>query len=357
MRLMKRSAKILQIRVGAFLLLPAILLGCARHDVPHQPPAHVRLGYFANLTHAQAVLGVSSGEFATAIKPSILETKVFNAGPSLIEAVLADEIDIGYVGPGPALNANERTFGQGIRVVSGAAANGVLIVARKDSGIQRPSDLKDKRIATPQLGNTQDIAARYYLSHTLRQSNLNNVLPIPNSEQAGMMSRGQIDAAWAPEPWASVLVAQVGAHVVVPEKDLWPGGKFSLTLIITTPEFLKNHPEVVSEILRVHHNWTLRLQQSPQGYVPQLADALFSLTGKRLPGSVLSSAIKNVTFTDDPMPDTLRTMADWAYDLDFARRPPRIGGLIDTQLLADITQAAPGAPVPATRASTTAAQN
>ena len=353
----KRPAINPRYRICALLLLPGILLGCARHDVPHQPPPHVRLGYFANLTHAQAVLGVSSGEFASAIRPSKLETRVFNAGPSLIEAVLANEIDIGYVGPGPALNANERTFGQGIRVVSGAAANGVLIVAREGSGIHRPSDLKGKRIATPQLGNTQDISARYFLSHTIGQSNLNNVLPIPNAEQAGMMSRGQIDAAWAPEPWASVLVSQVGAHVVAPEKDLWPSGKFALTLIITTPDFLKNHPEVVSQILRVHHNWTLRLQQSPEAYVPQLGDALFALTGKRLRGSVLASAIKNVSFTDDPMPDTLRTMADWAYDLDFARRPPRIAGLIDTQLLATVSQGAPRTDRPTTQTPSAAALN
>ncbi|HEX5245384.1 MAG TPA: aliphatic sulfonate ABC transporter substrate-binding protein [Tepidisphaeraceae bacterium] len=354
---MKCPAKNRQYWLGAMVLFAAMLLGCVRRDVPHQPPPHVRLGYFANLTHAQAVLGVSSGEFAAAIRPARLEARVFNAGPSLIEAVLANEIDIGYVGPGPALTGNERTFGQGIRVVSGAAANGVLIVAREGSGVQRASDLKGKRVATPQLGNTQDISARYYLSHTLGQSNLNNVLPIPNSEQAGMMSRGQIDAAWSPEPWASVLVSQVGAHVVAPEKDLWPGGKFALTLVITTPEFLKNHPEVVSQILRVHHHWTLRLQQSPEAYVPQVGDALFALTGKRLRGSLLSSAIKNVTFTDDPMPDTLRTMANWAYDLDFARRPPHLAGLIDTQLLNAITNAAPQTDRPATQASSAASLN
>src|SRR6185437_4103830 len=141
----------------------------------------------------------------------------------------------------------------------------------------------------------------------------------------------------------------VGAHVVAPEKDLWPSGKFALTLIITTPDFLKNHPEVVSQILRVHHNWTLRLQQSPEAYVPQLGDALFALTGKRLHGNVFASAIRNVTFTDDPMPDTLRTMADWAYDLDFARRPPRLEGLIDTHLLTAITNAAPQTDGPTTQ--------
>src|SRR5689334_19986095 len=128
------------------LLLATILNGCNKADQPHQTPARVRLGYFANLTHAQAVLGVSSGEFAQAVGPAAFDTKVFNAGPSLIESLLAGEIDVGYVGPGPALNGHEKSQGRGVRVVAGAAANGVLIVARKDSGIHSLADLASKRV-------------------------------------------------------------------------------------------------------------------------------------------------------------------------------------------------------------------
>src|SRR5437868_9019709 len=185
-------------------------------------PSEVRIGYFANLTHAQAVLGVSSKDFDNAVAPAKVTTKVFNAGPSLIEALFAGEIDVGYVGPGPALNAHAKSHGQGIRVISGAAANGVLIVARKDSGIQKLEDLKGRRLATPQVANTQDIAARYYLTHQLGQKDQSNVIAVPNAEQAAMMSGGQIDASWAPEPWGSFLVAQAGAKVIGQEKDLWP---------------------------------------------------------------------------------------------------------------------------------------
>jgi NitT/TauT family transport system substrate-binding protein len=165
-------------------------------------PKGVRLGYFANLTHAQAVLGVASGDFAKAVAPVPFSTTVFNAGPSLIEALLAGEIDVAYVGPGPALNAQAKTHGQGIRVIAGGADNGVLIVARDGSGIHTLQDLKGRKIATPQHGNTQDLAARHYLKDVLHQSDLSNVLPISNAEQSGMMGRGQIDAAWAPEPSA-----------------------------------------------------------------------------------------------------------------------------------------------------------
>lgn len=302
-------------------------------------PAEVTIGYFGNLTHAQAVLGVYSGEFASAIAPSALKTKVFNAGPSLIEALIAHQIDIGYVGPGPALNAQIRTHGEGIRILAGAASNGVLIVAGKDSGIHSMEDLKGKRLATPQVGNTQDIAAKYYLSHVLHEPDLHNVLSFDNSQQGGLMERGEIDASWAPAPWGSRLIAEAGAHLVAKEKDLkelWPGGRFVLTLVVTTPEFLKDHPDVVEKMLAVHHRWTLRLQRDARKYVPQLADALYAISQKRLPKGVLESSIENVGFLDDPLPDTLHTMAKWAHELNFAPRPANLNGLIDTRILDSI---------------------
>ncbi|MDB5334214.1 MAG: uptake transporter, periplasmic component [Phycisphaerales bacterium] len=313
-------------------------LGCGRKDQPHVAPAEVRIGYFGNLTHAQAVLGVSSGEFASAIEPAKLSTKVFNAGPSLIEAVLAGEVDIGYVGPGPVLNGHLKSRGQGIRVLAGAAENGVLIVARKGSGITRMEDLVGRRIATPQHGNTQDIAARHYVTDVLHQTDSHNVMPIANAEQSAMMSRGEIDAAWAPEPWGSRLIAETGARPIAEEKDLWPGHAFILTLVITTPEFLRDHPEVLRQVLQVHHRWTVRLNNDPQKYIPQLEAALLALNGKKLPKGVLASSIKRVRFVDDPLPDTIRTMGAWAYDLEFAPRQANLATLIDTSILREVVQ-------------------
>src|SRR5215212_8807649 len=173
-------------------------------------PSEVRIGYFANLTHAQAVLGVASKDFDNAVAPAKVSTKVFNAGPSLIEALFAGEIDIGYVGPGPALTGFGQSQGKNIRVISGSASNGVLVVARKDSGINTLQDLAGKKLATPQHGNTQDISARHYLKSELK-ADLKDVRPIANAEQAGLMTRGEVDASWAPEPWGSLLVAQTGA--------------------------------------------------------------------------------------------------------------------------------------------------
>jgi NitT/TauT family transport system substrate-binding protein len=340
------------------MLLP--LVGCDRQgstDAGGSKPAgggatsplkELRIGYFANLTHAQAVLGVASGEFQQALGETKVSTKVFNAGPSLIEALFGNQIDIGYVGPGPALNAFAQSRGEGIRIISGAAANGVVIVARKDSGIEKLADLAGKRIASPQQGNTQDIAAKHYLTAELKQRDFKNVIPVPNAEQAAMMSRQQIDAAWAPEPWGSFLVSEAGGKIIAQEKDLWPQGQFAITVVVTSPKFLADHPDVVEKVLRVHHDWTGRLTKEPEKHVPQLEQALFALTTKKLPAGVAKSALGNTKFTDDPLPHTFDAFAAWSSELGFTKSRTDTKGLIDTTVLQKVRAGgAEASPAPA----------
>lgn len=294
-------------------------------------PSVVRVGYFANLTHAQAILGLASGELEQALAPTKLEQRVFNAGPALIEALNAGEIDLAYVGPGPVISAHVRSRGQSIRVISGSAKNGVVLVATEASGIRNLTDMKGKRLATPQAGNTQDISARHFLQQAI--GDVSNVVPVPNTEQRNMMERGQIDAAWVPEPWGALLIAQTGARLVLEEKDLWPDKQFVLTLVTTTPKFLEKYPETVKKFLRVHHQWTQRLDRNPSAYISQLSEALFKLTQKSLPPEVLEQAISRVSFTDEPLVESLQAMNQWAYDLGFSRQTGSLEGLIDTTIL------------------------
>lgn len=327
------------------------LAGCDKGIAPSAtsttppPLPEVRLGYFANVTHAQAVLEVSSGELQNALRPTKLTTKVFNAGPELMQALNAGAIDVAYVGPGPVISEDVNTNGQAIRVISGSAANGVVIVASKNSGIQSMSQLKDKLIATPQLGNTQDVSARHYVTAVLGQPDADNVKGIPNSQQSGLMARDAIDAAWEPEPWGARLIDQTGAVLIGEEKDLWPNHEFSLTVVVTTPDFLQNHPDVLETILAVHRTWTQRLKQNPLNYADQLNDALVSLGGKKLPGTVMQDALKRTEFTDDPLPDTFATMEQWSYDLKFIKSAPPLTGLFATDILQKL-DAAPAATQP-----------
>ena len=298
--------------------------------------AEVHLGYFANVTHAQAVLGVSTGDFQTALGDTKLKTFIFNAGPSLIDSLISGDIDIAYVGPGPALTAWARTNGEQVRVIAGAADNGVVIVARKGSGINTLADLKGRKIATPQRNNTQDMSARHYVLSVLGQTDDRNVLPIANAQQAGRMAAGDIDAAWVPEPWGSRLVAEGNGQIIAQEKDLWPDHQFSLTVIVARPAFLQAHPDVVRRILTVHKQWTQKLNDNPSAYAAQLSDALHNLTHTPLSVDLVKSSLQYVTFTSDPAPATFTAMAQWSQDLGIVKQPIHVEGLIDTSVIDQI---------------------
>jgi NitT/TauT family transport system substrate-binding protein len=326
-------------RFALFLLLA--LWGCDKSPPPAAttaaqaappPLAELRLGYFPNVTHAQAVLEVASGELQQALGSTHLKAITFNAGPGLIGALNGGSLDIAYVGPGPVLSTNQSSGGQSVRVIAGAAADGVCIVARKDSGITSMADLAGKKIATPELGNTQDTAARHYMTAVLGQSNADNVVPVRNAQQETLMAEGKLDAAWDPEPWASRLIADTGATLIAQEKDLWPQKRFALTVVITTPKFLADHPDIVKTVLTVHHQWTLRLAQDPLAYADKLNAALGDLTKKQLPAEVIRNAMSRTVFTDDPMPDTFATMGQWkfnsAVDLSALFQTDIINGLL-----------------------------
>jgi NitT/TauT family transport system substrate-binding protein len=322
--------------LACLLALPACDRSSAQSGASQQAATEIRLGYFANVTHAQAVLGVHNGDYSKAVAPAKLSTKVFNAGPSLIEALFAGEIDVGYVGPGPAISAHAKSRGSAIKVIAGAAANGVLIVARKDANISSLAELKGKTIATPQHGNTQDIAARHYVLSELKQPDDKNILPVTNAEQAALMARGQIDAAWAPEPWGSRLIMENGAKLLAEEKDFWPDKQFNLTLVVTTPEFLKAHPDVIEKLLAAHVKLTAQLNSGASSLAPQLDEAIGKLTGKRLPAGVIDSSLKYVKFTDEPLEQTLAAMGAWAHDLRMLPNKPELGGLVDLSVLRKI---------------------
>lgn len=319
--------------IGVIVLTALITVtGCgSRADTAAAPATAVpvRLGYFPNLTHAQAVLAVGNGDFARAVSPSPFTARTFNAGPSVIEALFNEQIDIGYVGPGPVINGWVRSHGEGVRVVGGSAGSGVIIVARKGSGIRTMADLTGKKIATPQRGNTQDIAARHYVLGTLHAADTKNVLAIANADQAGLMSRGDIDASWAPEPWGSVLMRTTGATMVGEEKDLWPNKDFSLTVIVTTPAFLARHADLVADVLKVNADWTRKLNANGAQYAGPLDAELKMLTGKALPPGLTADALKRIHFTNEVIPGTFEANAQWATELGFARTTPDLTGMIE----------------------------
>ncbi|HEX6014842.1 MAG TPA: ABC transporter substrate-binding protein, partial [Geminicoccaceae bacterium] len=201
----------------------------------------LRLGYFANLTHAPALIGVQEGLFAEELGDTTLTTQVFNAGPDVVEAIFAGALDASYIGPSPTINAYGQSEGDAVRIIAGAASGGAQLVVRE--GIESPDDLKGTTLATPQLGNTQDVALRTWLTEEGLENSIEGggdvtIAPTPNADTLNLFKAGEIDGAWLPEPWASRLVIEAGASVLVDERDLWPDGEFVTTHLIVRTEFL-----------------------------------------------------------------------------------------------------------------------
>jgi NitT/TauT family transport system substrate-binding protein len=331
--------------VAAILLL----VSCAIHA--QQKPTVLRVGYFPNITHAQALVGRANGQFEKALGAGVqVEWKAFNAGPSAIEALFASAIDITYVGPNPTVAGYVRSQGEAVRVLAGAASGGASLVVRKDAGIRKASDFHGKKVATPQLGNTQDVALRSWMRANGLQSREKGgdvqVIPISNPDQLTLFLKGQIDAAWAPEPWAARLVHDGGGRILLDERDLWPDHQFVITNIIVSTKFLKEHPDVVKGFLRTHVELTEWINKNPAQAKQVMNQQLQKETGKPLPPEVLDDAFSRMQVTYDPIRSSLLKSTQQAFDEGFlGRTKPDLSGLYDLTLLNDVLREKKARPV------------
>lgn len=272
----------------------------------------LRLGYFPNITHAPALIGVENGLFADALGDDIdLETSTFNAGPSAIEALFSGAIDATYVGPNPAINGWSQSDGTALRIVAGATSGGAGLAVRPD--IEDVDDLAGTAIASPQLGNTQDVALRHWL--TDRGYDIDGeveVRPTENAQVANAYSTGAIQGAWLPEPHLSRLVLEHGAQILVDEADLWPDGRFVTTHLIVRTEFLEEHPDVVERLLTGHLAALDYIEEDPTGAREAANAHLESLLGSPLEAEVLEASFGNLEFTADPIAPSLQGSAEHA---------------------------------------------
>ena len=282
----------------------------------------LRLGYFPNLTHAVALVGVERGTFQQALGTHVkLETKTFNAGPALIEALLAGDIDIGYVGPNPAINGYVQSHGEALRIIAGASSGGVLLVVRPGAHIQSPKDLANKKFADPQLGGTQDVALRYYLQQNgLKAADKGGnvqIIPTDNATILTLFKAGKIDGAWVPEPWATRLIVEGKGKVFLDERSLWAGGKFVTTNVVVRKAFLDQHPDLVNKFLQAHVDTIEYTLSNPENAKSIVNQEIKLITGKAMTSKELDLAYNNLDITYDPLSDTLLRSADRAFSLGF----------------------------------------
>lgn len=304
----------------------------------------LKIGYFPIVSHSQAVIGLNNGDFQKILGDNVtVETFRFNAGPSAIESLLADRIDVAYIGPNPAINGYLLSDGEDVRVISGASSGGASFVVRNDSGIDSVNDLGGKKFASPQLGNTQDVALRKYLVdngfNTVENGGNVTVLPIASADILTVFLKGEIDGAWVPEPWATRLVQEAGGKVLLDERDLWPNGKFVTANIIVRTDYLRDNPDVIKKLLEAHVDETLWINNNTALAAEEFNTQLNEITGQQIDPEVLNNAYSNLEITYDPLKLTLYKSANDAYDLGFiekGKERPNLSGIYDTTILSEV---------------------
>jgi len=297
----------------------------------------LKIGYFPNINHAQAVIGLNNGDFQKILGNNTkVETIVFNAGPSAVEALLANRIDATYIGPNPTINGYVASGGKDIRVISGVSSGGASFVVRNDAGIQSVKDLGGKKFASPELGNTQDVSLRKYLVNngykTAENGGNVTVVPVANADILTLFLKKEIDGAWVPEPWATRLVNEANGKIFVDERDLWPPqGKFVTANIIVRTDYLNQNPDVIKKLLEAHVNETLWINNHLNSdknnstfndkninlVVNAFNNGLKKMTGKTISDDELKQAFSRMDFTYDPLKQSLYKIANDANSLGF----------------------------------------
>ncbi|XAS66590.1 ABC transporter substrate-binding protein [Micrococcaceae bacterium Sec5.7] len=313
------------------------------------PATELKLGYFGNITHAPALVGVNQGFIAKALGEdggTKLSTQVFNAGPAAIEALNAGAVDATYIGPNPAINSYVKSKGESISIIAGAASGGAQLVVKPE--IKSAADLKGKTLASPQLGGTQDVALRAWLGKQGYKTSTDGsgdvaINPTENAQTLKLFQDGKLDGAWLPEPWASRLVLQAGAKVLVDEKDLWDGalsgkpGEFPTTILIVNRKFAAEHPDTVKALLKGHTESVAWLNETPAAEKSTVLNAALKATaGKALPADVIERSLKNILFTVDPLAGTYKKLLQDGVDAGTTKQAD-INGIFDLTALNQIT--------------------
>ncbi|WP_376766030.1 ABC transporter substrate-binding protein [Amycolatopsis pithecellobii] len=340
---MRRSTRALAVAVS----LLAVVAGCSRADSTDSaapaattggtPATEVRLGYFPNVTHASALIGLDKGYFTRQLGAGTKLTPTkFNAGPDEVSALLGGSLDIGFIGSGPAINAFSKSDGETVRLVSGATSGGAQLVVKPE--INTPQDLQGKIVADPQAGNTQDVSLKKWISD--QKLTGVNVQSEDNSVTLDQFRKGAVSGAWLPEPWSSRLVAEAGAKVLVDEKTLWPNGKFPTTVVIVRKDFLTQHPQTVQAVLKSVLDANNLAATDATEAKAAVNRQLKTLTGSALSQPVLDRAFENIELTTDPLASQFPQLAQDQVTAGIAKSAAKLNGFFDLNSLNAVLTAA-----------------
>lgn len=295
----------------------------------------LRVGFFPNITHAQALIGMQNGIYEKKIGVPI-EWKKFNAGPAEVEALFAGELDLAFIGPGPAINAYAKSNGD-VQIIAGVAQAGAILVASKQSGITNIKMLSGKKIAVPQFGNTQDLCLRsILLENGLKDTTKGGtveIIQVANSDVQGLLEKGEIDGALVPEPWGALLEKNTSAFVVLDANEIWRNGNYPTAVIVVRKEFLINNKLLVENFLKAHLELTNFLKENTIESADIINQEMFKLTKKNIDKEVLTKALNRIKFTNDPEKEAIIDMVDLSLTSGFLKEKPDLSTLFDLTLI------------------------
>ena len=309
--------------IGAIVL--AVAVGILAQQGQETSDNTLRVAFFPNIGHAIPIVGLERGTFEENFGNSTsIEPKLFDSGPQVIESLFANSIDLAYVGPGPAINGFLKSENHDVIILSGAASGGASFVVHPNSEINSAADFAGKRIAAPQIGNSQDVSLRNYLA----ENNLKSfekggsviVYNIPNPDIYTLFTKGEIDGAWVPEPWATILVEELGGKRLFFEEDLWPDKKFASVLLIGRQDYVKSNPEVVTKWLESHEQTVNWINENQKDTRIILNEFMLDTMGQSLSDEVIDESLVHLEITTDSVDESIHTFAQRADSLGYLGR-------------------------------------
>jgi NitT/TauT family transport system substrate-binding protein len=340
-----QSKKIIKISTALLgIVLLGNLIGCSSKEAEVtgsvstvEENVDVRIGYFPNITHSQALIGKEQGSFQKAIgETNKIDWKLFNAGPAEIEALFAGAVDIGYIGPGPAINGYAKSAGD-ITIIAGATDAGAIFVSKEGLVIKDLKDLSGKKIAVPQFGNTQDLTLRNILSENgLSDTTKGGTVEVRQAENADILSllqSGDIDGALVPEPWGSRLIKEAGANIILDYKDLLRNGEYSTAVVVVRTEFLKDHPKIVEDFIKNHVEVTDYINKNQEAAKEIVNKQITELTKKSISKDILDSAFNRLAITNNPEKDSVFDFVKLSVKEGFLKSEPDTKDLFDLSIL------------------------
>ncbi len=318
-----KTRSVISAGIAGIALLSVLAISVNSVESTHENK--IRIAYFPNIGHAIPIIGIEQGFFKNKLgEQTKIETRIFDSGPQVIESLFSNSIDVAYVGPIPAINGYLKSDNHNIKILGGAASGGASFIVHPESSISIPSDFEGKKIAAPQIGNTQDVSLRTYLSeHGLKSAEKGGsviIYNIPNPDIYTLFVKGEIDGAWVAEPWATILETELGGERLFHEEDLWPNNEFASVLLIANTDFVKKNPQLMINFLNSHHETVIWINQNPEETRIIFNDFIKSHLGKSMSDKVIDIALSNLVITEDPIKNSVYSFAEKADALGYLGR-------------------------------------